>query len=1284
MKTLTTRLLDLLQRYEERAAAGTAPDLEDLCADDPDLLPALREAVPLLAGFARRYDALSTLPADGSPAAASPVAVPGFVLGDELGRGGMGVVYRAEQAALRRTVAVKMILAGHLAGPAARERFRREAEAVARLGHPGIVQVYEVGTWTAPDGSQGPYMALEYLPGGTLAGRLAGPPQPGRDAAELVRRVAEAMHHAHAAGVVHRDLKPGNVLLAEDGSPKVADFGLARLLDAADGGTRTGAVMGTPSYMAPEQARGDNRAVGPPADVWALGAILYEALTGRPPFHGADPVETLRLVRDAEPVAPTLLNPAVPRDLETVCLKCLRKEPRQRYASAQELADDLGRFLAGEPIRARPVGRLERLAKWVGRNRRLAAVGALALLALVTTAVLSVVFAVVKSHDAAEQSRLNGRLRDEVQEKETARGVAVQRRDELLRQARAAAFLGFDRAIRQAEQGDLVGGLHNFARALEIGGDQIPDLDRPIRCCLDGYARQLPRLRHVLEDLSDISRAEYFGPDGLAWTMSIDRRLTCWDTRTGERKWDRVVAEGRFNQVYPSPDGRYVAAYLAEGVTVLEAASGRPVGKALPPAAHRTTTDAPPGGFDPVAFSPDGSRVFLFVDGVGVQVIDLETGQGKTLPTQAGQPVGVSVGPRAEHLVSLVRTPAGPGLQGGVLEVWDLRRGERVGAARTVTAPATVPAHAVWAPDGEAVYYAGSPALHISLRDGTATPLTRGVGSYQRLLGATFQGRFALLGQAMNGEVSRLDPEKLTWLQMPGGNPTLRHLVPVGDELRLLLDRQDPTAPVEIATARIGAPRNAWTRAVAPLQIDHPEAVSPDGEEFFCRRGRAVLVFGLPPLGQVESPWRNDGERWTRYALDPAGERVALADAKHRVELRATRTGQSEGEPIALAEAIEQADFSADGRYLGVKTSGQVAVFEAATRRRVAVVEHPSPRLLVRGTTLFVATEQGLQVINLATGRERFRGDLAGPPGAHRLMLDATGTRGVYTKGDAGGVLSLTGEPTLTPAGFGNAPTKALDPGGRQLFLGYYDRGHRIAVTAKGPLPPPLAHRNLTGAAFLPLDRLMTEGMQPSGRTIRVWSPDGQVLLDVSVRPLTAGAAVSEDGQALLLPGSLTARTWDLATGAALDAREVVARVRRARPWPWLMSVQLLGSLDPMPAPGEAASLAELAYWDNRPRGRPALHDPVTGMALAPEEPPDDRAVPGSARLGWARLDRPIVSCQAFPYVFIPRAAPTPMPGTPAEIRRRIVRWTGTESADDGSIRWLDARRWRDLRDAAE
>ena len=263
-----------------------------------------------------------------------------------------------------------MTLAGSYAGPHERERFRREAEAVAALRHANIVQIYDVGDWAGR-----PYFTMELIEGGSLAQRLAGVPQPAHEAAALLATLAEAVHAAHQGGIVHRDLKPANILFTPDGTPKITDFGLARRLEGSTELTLSGVPLGTPSYMAPEQARGQSRAIGPAADVYALGAILYEMLTGRPPFRAESAAETVHQLLTQDPVPPSRLNGKVPRDLETICLKCLSKEPRLRYPTADALNDDLGRFLRGDAISARPEGRMRRAIRAVRRRPTLAVGG---------------------------------------------------------------------------------------------------------------------------------------------------------------------------------------------------------------------------------------------------------------------------------------------------------------------------------------------------------------------------------------------------------------------------------------------------------------------------------------------------------------------------------------------------------------------------------------------------------------------------------------------------------------------------------------------------------------------------------------------------------------------------------------------------------------------------------------------------------------------------------------------------------------------------------------------
>jgi serine/threonine protein kinase len=573
------RLEDYLGDFPELSGAG----------EFPDRLPPAPGPTPVAASMA------STLPPQANASCPDGDDLPrvrGYEVLEELGHGGMGVVYRARQVSLNRVVALKMILAGAYAGPQARARFRAEAEAAARLQHPNIVQIYEVGEQNGRH-----YCAMEYVDGGSLARRLAGAPLPARLAAQLVETLARAVHHAHERGIVHRDLKPANILLASGGReppdgatesggsrpplagsiPKIADFGLAKQLptegQAPAYQTQTGEVLGTPSYMAPEQAEGRVKEIGPAVDVYALGACLYELLTGKPPFTGATLLDTLEQVRAQEPVPPSRLQPRLPRDLCTICLKALAKSATRRYASAAALAEDLRRLLDGKPIHARPAGSAEKVWRWCRRNPRVALRTVLVAASLLAGTSVST-FLLVQSQDRAREI-----LREQERVRQEERNTARRRYVSDMRLAPSyweAARVGWLLQLLDRQRPEHTGGEDLRGFEWYYWHHRCHDM------------RILPG--HTLESFSVV-----YSPDGTRLACGGHQKVSVLDAGTGRVLLSLDGHTGNVYNVAFSADGkRLAAASEDETLQVWDAKSGALMRKLKGSC---------------VAFHPDGRRL---------------------------------------------------------------------------------------------------------------------------------------------------------------------------------------------------------------------------------------------------------------------------------------------------------------------------------------------------------------------------------------------------------------------------------------------------------------------------------------------------------------------------------------------------------------------------------------------------------------------------------------------------------------------------------------------------
>jgi WD40 repeat protein len=903
------RLLAALQM----AGITPVPDLAD-----PGAVPPL---TPQEHRVGRSTDIRATLSSVGANAQAMEVAgesgtlgIPGYEALEEIGRGGMGVVYQARQVALNRTVALKMILAGAHAAEEDLARFRVEAEAIARLQHPGIVQVHEVGTHGGL-----PFLSLEYCPGGSLEKKLNGTPLPAGEAAALVERLAEAVAAAHQKGIVHRDLKPANVLLAEDGTPKIADFGLAKKLDGV-GQTASGAVMGTPSYMAPEQARGESKRIGPATDVYALGAILYECLTGRPPFRAATTVDTILQVLADDPVAPRQLQPKVPRDLETICLKCLHKEAGRRYATATALADDLRRYQAGEPIRARSVGTVERMLKWVKRRPTAAALAATVLLAL------SALFAgggwfnyqLQVERNAALQAGKEAHDRAEAEEKALVqvRLEKGQKERQLLR-AEWLAYAGQiglaqrkwqlgnagpARDVLNACRWDLRGWEHDYLNTLFYSHQQTffghrngvnsvvfsPDGQHLASAGYDQTVKVWDVHAGVetltLKGHNDQVSCVAFSPDGLHLaTASHDKTVRVWDSQTGQETMSLQGHTLYVNSVCFSRDGKRLASGSGDGtVKVWDAQSGR-----------ETLTLK---GFG-VCFSPDGKRLASTVVS-GVTIWDPQTGKEILTINEPNKSVcSVCFSPDGKRLVAL-RSRADSDIVGldtvwNEVTVWDVQTGQET----LVLEPCLGACSVCFSPDGKRL----------------------ATGGYDNLV------------KVWDAETGRetLTLRGHTWVvNSVCFSPDGKHMASASADCTV---KVWDTLTSQNTCALDGADDRFQNMAISPDGRRLASACKDQTVKIWdLSTGQTIRTFQDPKLSEVSS-----------FCLSPDGKRLATFGDDKAVRLWDTQTGKELLAFKGNTSKIGTGAFSPDGKRLANISFGMVMVWDTDTGQELLTFKGP-------------------------------------------------------------------------------------------------------------------------------------------------------------------------------------------------------------------------------------------------------------------------------------------------------------------------------------------------------
>jgi WD40 repeat protein/serine/threonine protein kinase len=1064
--------------------------------------------------------AASFLPTQPAGELANDPPVPGqlgqYELLERLGKGGMGVVYKARQPNLNRLVALKRIRSGAHASAEELARFHTEATDLARLRHPNIVQIYETG-----EDENCPYFSMEYVDGGSLARRQRGAPLAARRAAELVQTLAQAMHHAHQQGIVHRDLKPANVLLTTDGVPKITDFGLAKGLGSEAGQTEPGAILGTPSYMAPEQAEGNNHEIGPVTDVYGLGAILYELLTGRPPFSGTCATDTLHQVRCQEPVPPSRLKPKIfekgdcpreqrgtvpffPRDLETICLKCLQKEPHHRYASALTLAEDIQRCLSGEPILARPVSGTERLWRWCRRNPALAAATGMAAAFLLLAAFVSTIFAVYQAHSAVRLTH--------------ALGASEQHRQQLIEAFQRSARIALAQGLNLCEQQEASRGVLWLAHSLELATQaEDPDLQRVIRLNLAAAREHLGALRACLPHGGDVL-AVAFSPDAkTVLTGSKDGNAQRWDAATGECTGAPLRHQGPVNAAAFSPNGKMIVTGTGdlspEGgeARVWDAATGNPIGAPL----------RPQGPIIAVAFGPD-SRTILTASfnkascNGEVRLWEVATRTHRVIYQHRNAAPAAAWSADGQTILTGI---------GNIAQVWNLNRGLSSSPRRDSLLFQSVGPPLVHEMPILAVAFSpnGKTALTVS-RDKTARIWDAATG---RLIGQPLYHQADVSAVAFSSDghsiLTGCNDNAVRLWQTSTGKPLGSPLYHRGRVLAVAFDSKGTT----VVTGADDKTARLWDVAFIG------QASEPDGNP--------VRLASLTNKPKYRSLHHEDSVR--AVAFSPDGRTALTGGWDKCARLWQVATGKPVGQSLAHQHVVFALCFSPDGKMVLTGSWDKTAcLWDASTGEKLHTFNGHTG--LIHGvafspdgkTALTASADHSARLWEVATGqpvarplwhREDVTAAAFSPDGRSVLTGSVDKTVRLWESATGNLVHELLGHK-------GTVKFVAFAPDGKRILTGSFDHTAQLWETATGlPVGAPLLHQ----------DKVWAGSFSPDGKNIVTASWDGTAKLWDAATGKPIGPVLQHQGEVLaatfspdgkrLLTGSRdgTARVWDVATG---------------------------------------------------------------------------------------------------------------------------------------------------------